>query len=139
MGRLQLALNVNDIEEAKEFYTKLFGASPAKERPGYANYALDDPSLKLVLIETPGAGGTLNHVGVEVFSTDEVVTNHERVASTGLEVAKEETEVDCCYAVQNKFWLNDPDGMEWEYYTVLADGKRGAETVTSEGAAQACC
>ncbi len=126
MGRLQLALNVNDIGEATAFYTKLFGQGPAKERPGYANFALDDPSLKLVLIEQPGSGGSLNHLGVEVFSTDEVVTNHERVSSTGLEVASEETEVDCCYAVQNKFWLNDPDGMEWEYYTVLADGKQPA-------------
>lgn len=132
MGRLQLALNVNDIDEATAFYSKLFGAQPAKERPGYANFALEDPSLKLVLIEKPGSGGSLNHLGVEVFSTDEVTTNHERVAANGLEVASEETEVDCCYAVQNKFWLNDPDGMAWEYYTVLADGNQLEAT-------QACC
>lgn len=139
MGRLQLALNVNDIDKATAFYSKLFGATPSKERPGYANFALDDPSLKLVLIETPGAGGTLNHVGVEVFSTDEVSSNLDRVSSSGLDVASEETEVDCCYAVQNKFWLNDPDGMEWEYYTVLADGKRGAEAPADQEPAQACC
>ncbi len=135
MGRLQLALNVDDIEEATAFYAKLFGTQPSKRRPGYANFALDDPSLKLVLIEKAGSGGTLNHLGVEVPSTDDVTAHHARVTSSGLSVVAEETEVDCCYAVQNKFWLTDPDGAEWEYYTVLGDGEQPA-TATSDAA---CC
>jgi catechol 2,3-dioxygenase-like lactoylglutathione lyase family enzyme len=120
MSRVQLALNVADIDESVAFYSKLFGAEPAKRRPGYANFALSDPPLKLVLIEGPGGGGTLNHLGVEVGSAEEVRAAGARLAEAGL-ATTEEDGVTCCYAVQDKVWVDDPDGAPWEIYTVLAD------------------
>jgi catechol 2,3-dioxygenase-like lactoylglutathione lyase family enzyme len=120
MSRVQLALNVRDVDEAVAFYTKLFGVEPAKRREGYANFAVDEPPLKLVLIENPGAAGTMNHLGVEVFSTDEVAAAQRRLAADGLATATEEN-VSCCYAVQDKVWVDDPDGAPWEIYTVLGD------------------
>jgi catechol 2,3-dioxygenase-like lactoylglutathione lyase family enzyme len=120
MSRVQLALNVTDLDRAVEFYTKLFGTEPAKRRPGYANFAVSDPPLKLVLLEGPTAGGTLNHLGVEVASADEVRVAGARLAATGLATAAEDG-VTCCYAVQDKVWVDDPDGAPWEIYTVLAD------------------
>ena len=120
MSRVQLALNVSDIEEAVAFYSKLFATGPAKRKPGYANFAVESPPLKLVLIENPGAEGRLNHLGVEVFSTDEVATTQARLAGDGLPTATEDN-VTCCYAVQDKVWVDDPDGAPWEIYTVLAD------------------
>lgn len=119
MRRVQLALNVSDLDRAVEFYGKLFQAEPAKRRPGYANFALNDPPLKLVLIE--GAeGGTLNHLGVEVGSTDEVEGATRRLAEEGM-ATREEQGATCCYATQDKVWVEDPDGAPWEVYTVLAD------------------
>jgi catechol 2,3-dioxygenase-like lactoylglutathione lyase family enzyme len=120
MPRVQLALNVSDLDEAVAFYSKLFQAQPAKRRPGYANFAIDLPPLKLVLIENPEAGGSLNHLGVEVFSTDEVAAAQARLSGDGLVTATEES-VNCCYAVQDKVWVDDPDGAPWEIYTVLGD------------------
>jgi len=120
MSRVQLALNVSDIDEAVAFYSKLFATEPAKRRPGYANFAIADPPLKLVLIEHQGAEGRLNHLGVEVFSTDDVMAAQARLAADGLATATEE-QVSCCYAVQDKVWVDDPDGAPWEIYTVLAD------------------
>jgi catechol 2,3-dioxygenase-like lactoylglutathione lyase family enzyme len=120
MSRVQLAINVGDLDRAVDFYGKLFGVEPAKRRPGYANFAVADPPLKLVLIEGEGRGGSLNHLGVEVFSTDEVVSETSRLAGEGLATRTEE-QVSCCYAVQNKVWVTDPDGAPWEVYTVLAD------------------
>jgi catechol 2,3-dioxygenase-like lactoylglutathione lyase family enzyme len=120
MSRVQLALNVSDIDAAVAFYSKLFATEPAKRRPGYANFAIDEPALKLVLIENPDAAGTLNHLGVEVASTDEVTAASARLAADGLATATEES-VACCYAVQDKVWVNDPDAAPWEIYTVLAD------------------
>ena len=120
MSRVQLALNVSDVDEAVAFYTRLFQVEPAKRRPGYANFAVDEPPLKLVLIESAAAAGTLNHLGVEVFSTDEVAATQQRLAGEGLATATEEG-VSCCYAVQDKVWVDDPDGAPWEVYTVLAD------------------
>jgi len=125
VSRVQLALNVADIDVAVEFYSKLFGAEPAKRRPGYANFAIAEPPLKLVLIENPagrGAGveGALNHLGVEVETPEEVRAATLRLAGEGLEGDIEEA-VTCCYAVQDKVWVNDPDGAPWEVYTVLAD------------------
>lgn len=120
MSRVQLAINVSDLDRAVEFYGKLFGAEPAKRRPGYANFAVADPPLKLVLIQGEGQGGSLNHLGVEVFSTDEVASETKRLAGEGLDTRTEE-QVSCCYAVQNKVWVTDPDGSPWEVYTVLAD------------------
>ena len=124
MSRVQLALNVDDVDAAVTFYSRLFQAEPAKRRPGYANFALDDPALKLVLIERPGAGGTLNHLGVEVASAHEVVAATRRLAASGLPTEVEEGTT-CCYALQDKVWVSGPDGDRWEVYTVLADA--GAE------------
>jgi catechol 2,3-dioxygenase-like lactoylglutathione lyase family enzyme len=122
MSRVQLALNVSNIDEAVDFYSKLFATEPAKRRDGYANFAVADPPLKLVLIESPQAAGSLNHLGVEVFSTDEVTAAQARLAGDGLATAGEEN-VTCCYAVQDKVWVDDPDGAPWEIYTVLGDSE----------------
>jgi catechol 2,3-dioxygenase-like lactoylglutathione lyase family enzyme len=120
VSRVQLALNVSNIEEAVDFYSKLFQVEPAKRRDGYANFAVDSPPLKLVLIENPTAAGSLNHLGVEVFSTSEVAAAQARLAGEGMATASEEN-VTCCYALQHKVWADDPDGAPWEIYTVLAD------------------
>jgi catechol 2,3-dioxygenase-like lactoylglutathione lyase family enzyme len=125
VGRVQLALNVEDVDEAVAFYTKLFATPPAKVRPGYANFAVADPPLKLVLIENPGQGGTLNHLGVEVASTAEVTAIGDRLAEQGLPTATEE-QVSCCYAVQDKVWVDEPNGAPWEIYTVLDDAEAPA-------------
>ena len=120
MSRVQLALNVSDIEEAVDFYSRLFQTEPAKRRPGYANFAVESPPLKLVLIENPGASGRLNHLGVEVFSTDDVGAAQARLTGEGLATTTED-QVTCCYAVQDQVWVDDPDGAPWEIYTVLGD------------------
>ncbi len=125
MSRVQLALNVSDIDAAVDFYTKLFGAEPAKRRPGYANFAIAEPPLKLVLVEN-GAGrgtgviGALSHLGVEVESPEEVQAATRRLSGEGLEPDVQESTT-CCYALQDKAWVSDPDGAPWEVYTVLAD------------------
>ena len=121
MSRVQLALNVNDIDEAVRFYTALFGTEPAKRKPGYANFAIAEPPLKLVLLENPGQGGTLNHLGVEVADADTVDAEQDRLAQAGL-AAVDERDTTCCYARQDKFWVTGaPGGERWEIYTVLAD------------------
>ncbi len=120
MSRVQLALNVEDLDASVAFYSKLFGTEPAKLRPGYANFAIDEPPLKLVLVEGVGAPGTLNHLGVEVPSTDEVAAARRGLTDAGLATATED-EVSCCFAVQDKVWVDAPDGEPWEIYTVLAD------------------
>jgi len=120
MSRVQLALNVDDLESAVEFYTKLFGTEPAKRRPGYANFAIADPPLKLVLLENPGHGGTLNHLGVEVTSSDEVEAHQARLVGEGL-LADDEKDTTCCYARQDKFWVTGPGAERWEHYVVLGD------------------
>jgi catechol 2,3-dioxygenase-like lactoylglutathione lyase family enzyme len=120
MSRVQLALNVSDLDAAIGFYSRLFASEPAKVRPGYANFAIAEPPLKLVLIEGTGAPGTLNHLGVEVESTDEVAAAQRRLTAEGLATATED-EVACCYAVQDKVWVDGPDSEPWEIYTVLAD------------------
>ncbi len=161
MGRVQLALNVSDVDEAVAFYSRLFGAEPAKRRPGYANFAIAEPPLKLVLLESPtaesrgsGVTGALNHLGVEVEDTDAVTAAAKRLVDAGLATATEENST-CCYATQDKVWVSDPDGAPWEVYTVLADapatvttpGRVGdsaccgstASTSTDQPAAAACC
>jgi catechol 2,3-dioxygenase-like lactoylglutathione lyase family enzyme len=121
MSRVQLALNVNDIDEAISFYAKLFGTEPAKRRPGYANFAIADPPLKLVLLENTGQGGSLNHLGVEVPDAGTVDAEHARLAGAGL-AAIDERDTTCCYARQDKFWVQGaPNGERWEIYTVLED------------------
>jgi catechol 2,3-dioxygenase-like lactoylglutathione lyase family enzyme len=137
MSRIQLALNVSDVDAAVAFYEKLFGTPPAKRRPGYANFAIAEPPLKLVLIENPGHGATLNHLGVEVFSTEEVSAAQERLAGAGL-APKGEMGTTCCHAVQDKVWVHDPDGAPWEVYTVLADAPVGPHAVPAADGA-ACC
>lgn len=137
MARIQLALNVADLEAAVDFYSKLFGTEPAKRRPGYANFAVTEPPLKLVLIESAaargdGVTGALNHLGVEVATTDEVRLATTRLAGEGLATV-EQAATTCCYAVQDKVWVSDPDGAPWEVYTVLAD----AEDMQCESGA--CC
>ena len=139
MSRVQLALNVDDIDEAITFYSKLFATEPAKVRPGYANFAVADPPLKLVLIENPGHGGSLNHLGVEVETTDEVNATTTRLTDEGLATATEE-QVTCCYAVQDKVWVDDPNGAPWEIYTVLGDADTpalGPGAVDPDGSV--CC
>ncbi len=120
VSRVQLALNVADIDAAVAFYSKLFATEPAKRRPGYANFAIAEPPLKLVLIEGVEGAGTLNHLGVEVETTDEVSAAAARLTTEGLSTATED-QVSCCFAVQDKVWVDAPDGEPWEIYTVLSD------------------
>jgi catechol 2,3-dioxygenase-like lactoylglutathione lyase family enzyme len=132
MSRLQLALNVSNLDEAVEFYSTFFRTPPAKRRPGYANFAIAEPPLKLVLFEG-GDPGTINHLGVEVFSTDEVSAATTYLAGAGLATEVEDATT-CCYAVQDKVWVDGPDGSRWEVYTVLDDAS-DATTINDES----CC
>ncbi|GAC1406000.1 MAG: ArsI/CadI family heavy metal resistance metalloenzyme [Mycobacterium sp.] len=120
MSRMQLALNVDDLEEAVAFYSKLFSTAPAKVKEGYANCAVDEPPLKLVLLENPGKGGTINHLGVEVESSEQVHGEIARLSGEGL-FTDEEIGTTCCFATQDKVWVTGPAGEKWEIYTVLAD------------------
>lgn len=123
MSLFQLSLNVSDVEVAVEFYTKLFGVGPAKQRPGYANFVVADPPLKFIVIENEGTPGTINHLGFEVADTDAVVAATHRLAELGLPFRVDETHT-CCYATQDKVWTSDPDSVPWETYTVLADTEK---------------
>jgi len=140
MSRVQLALNVSDLDDAIAFYSKLFGSQPAKVRPGYANFSIEQPPLKLVLIEdATREPGTLNHLGVEVETREEVGEAVARLATQGLPIAVED-EVACCYALQDKVWVDGPGGEPWEIYTVLADVEMpGGELRRADDAAPACC
>src|SRR4051812_14962566 len=121
MSRIQLALNVDDLDASIAFYSRLFDTEPVKVRPGYANFAVTEPPLKLVLIESPGHGGSLNHLGVEVADTGAVDAAQTRMGGAGL-ASVDERDTTCCYARQDKFWVEGtPDGERWEVYTVLAD------------------
>ena len=122
MSRVQLALNVDDLEEAVTFYSKLFNAEPAKLKEGYANFAIADPPLKLVLLENPGKGGTINHLGVEVESSETVHREIARLADEGM-FTEEEIGTTCCFATQDKVWVTGPGGEKWEVYAVLADSE----------------
>src|SRR6202012_4838160 len=122
MSRAQLALNVDDLDEAITFYSALFDTTPAKVKPGYANFAVAETPLKLVLIENPGHGGTLNHLGVEVESSDAVHTEIARLTGEGL-LTDEELGTTCCFATQDKVWVTGPAGEKWEVYTVLSDSE----------------
>lgn len=137
MSRVQLALNVDDLGSAITFYSKLFQTEPAKVKPGYANFAVTDPPLKLVLLQNPGQGGTLNHLGVEVDSSDAVHAEIARLASAGM-FTEEELDTTCCFATQDKVWVTGPDGERWEVYTVLADSDTFGAAST-EQAAPSCC
>jgi catechol 2,3-dioxygenase-like lactoylglutathione lyase family enzyme len=137
VSRVQLALNVEDLEASVDFYTKLFGTPPAKRREGYANFAIAEPALKLVLVEGAGEPGSLNHLGVEVETTDDVQAAKARLTDEGLETRSEE-QTECCYATQDKVWVSDPDGAPWEVYTVLADAPQSVTTPGHVGDS-ACC
>ncbi|MCU1592355.1 MAG: glyoxalase [Frankiales bacterium] len=151
-GRVQLALNVENLDEAIAFYSRLFRTAPAKVRAGYANFAVAEPPLKLVLIENPGSGGTLNHLGVEVPSSERVHGEIARLTAEGL-FTQEEIGTTCCFATQDKVWVQAPGGERWEVYTVLADSdtfgsspKTGAAAdvgiccgTASDDSASACC
>lgn len=138
MSRIQLALNVDDIDAAVDFYSTLFDTPPAKRRPGYANFAVDNPPVKLVLFENPGATGTLNHVGVERTSVDEVQAEALRLEAAGLAIDVE-GDVTCCYALQDKHWVTGPDGQRWENYVVLADAHPELEGRTEVELTQLDC
>jgi len=148
MSRVQLALNVSDLDAAIDFYSRLFGTAPAKRHSDYANFAIADPPLKLVLIEkgderAAGITGALNHLGVEVQTPEEVAVASARLSSDGLQTSGE-TGTTCCYAVQVKVWVDDPDGAPWEVYTVLADaavesGIRGDGTCCAVDDTAPCC
>lgn len=142
--RLQLALNVDDLDQAVDFYSKLFATEPAKRKPGYANFAIENPPLKLVLFEEKGASERLNHLGVEVFEAGEVSAATDRLKEAGL-AALVEDETTCCYAKQDKVWAVEPQGLRWEWYRVLEDsesaGEDAAAELTSEAAprVEGCC
>jgi catechol 2,3-dioxygenase-like lactoylglutathione lyase family enzyme len=138
MSRVQLALNVADLEASVAFYTKLFGTEPAKRRPGYANFAVTEPPLKLVLIEgTPGQETRLDHLGVEVESTDQVTAATGRLKDAGL-ATFEENDTSCCYALQDKVWVTGPGQEPWEVYVVKADADRLGKAANPDGG-DACC
>jgi predicted enzyme related to lactoylglutathione lyase len=137
MSRVQLALNVSDLDEAIAFYSKLFATEPAKVKPGYANFAVADPPLKLVLFENAGVDSRLNHLGIEVASSDDVTAAQARLTSKGVDAVEENGT--CCFAKQDKVWVDGPDGA-WEIYTVLEDSDEfGASSAHVEGEDALCC
>ena len=127
MSRLQLAINVTDLDKAIEFYSRLFDTVPAKVKPGYANFAVADPPLKLVLFEGPD-GATLNHLGVEVETAEEVVSAERRLSSAGLETTGVD-ETLCCFAEKAETWIVDPDGARWEWYVKSGDSEQIHNTI----------
>lgn len=129
--RVQLALNVENLDEAVDFYSKLFGAEVNKREPGYANFSIDEPPLKLVLFENPGADERLNHMGVEVFSDEDVHAATDRLKAAGM-ADKVEDEETCCYAQQNKVWSVDPQGLRWEWYRIIRDTEQFGEAPQPE-------
>ncbi|GAB3148478.1 ArsI/CadI family heavy metal resistance metalloenzyme [Micromonospora sonneratiae] len=134
MSRVQLALRVSDLEGSIAFYSKLFDTEPAKRRPGYANFAIENPPLKLVLLEgEPSQPTVMDHLGVEVFSTDEVDAATRRLTDSGL-ITLEENDTECCYALQDKVWVHGPGNEPWEVYTVKADSQQLQKPTES-----ACC
>ena len=132
MSRLQLALDVTDLDEAVAFYSRLFGTEPAKRKPGYANFAIADPPLKLVLFEA-AEGGRLNHLGVEVEAAVEVTEAEERLRGEGLATTGVD-DTTCCYATKTETWVTDPDGARWEVYVKTGDAEE-----LSPGEVDGCC
>ncbi len=130
--RLQLALNVADIDEAVDFYSRMFATEPARRRPGYANFAIDEPPLKLVLFETADSaddccgagavGGTINHLGVETETVEQVMQAERRLSAEGLETTGVD-DTQCCYAEKSETWVTDPDGSRWEWYVRTGDSE----------------
>jgi catechol 2,3-dioxygenase-like lactoylglutathione lyase family enzyme len=133
--RLQLALNVRNIDQAVAYYSDLFGVNPHKRRPGYANFAIDSPPLKLVLFENPDADERLNHLGVEVQKEAELDAVRERLDTTGL-IQEEQRDSTCCHATQNKIWSHEPDGLRFEWYRIIDDEP---ELRVPEAEPTSCC
>lgn len=133
--RLQLAINVSDLDEAVDFYQRLFATEPAKIRPGYANFAIANPPLKLVLFEDKTAPGTLNHLGVETETAAEVVEAEQRLTGDGLETTGVDDTV-CCYAEKTETWVTAPDALRWEYYVKTGDAEQLVNSVVGE---RPCC
>jgi len=139
MSRLQLALDVSDLDEAIDFYSRLFATAPAKVRPGYANFAIADPPLKLVLFEHADGGGTINHLGVETETADEVVAAEARLADADLETTGVENTL-CCYAEKTETWVDAPDGIRWEWYVKTGDAEQLDNVVVGmHDDAGSCC
>ena len=137
MSRVQLALNVTDVDAAVDFYSKLFATPVAKRKPGYANFEIAEPPLKLVLIEA-SEGGTLNHLGVETEQADEVTAAEARLSASGLETTGIDDTV-CCYAEKVETWVTDPDGAKWEWYVKTADAEQFSNEIVSHSAGASCC
>ena len=135
--RLQLALNVSDLDKAVDFYTRMFGVEPAKIRPGYANFAVADPPLKLVLFEGQGEPGSINHLGVEAESADEVVAAEARLTEADLETTGVD-DTQCCYAQKTETWLTGPDDARWEWYVKTGDSEQLANIVVDSGGGTCC-
>jgi catechol 2,3-dioxygenase-like lactoylglutathione lyase family enzyme len=135
--RLQLALNVSDLDQAIDFYTRMFGVEPAKVRPGYANFAVADPPLKLVLFEGQGEPGSINHLGVETETADEVVAAEARLTGADLETSGV-ADTRCCYAQKTETWLTAPDDARWEWYVKTGDSEQMTNIVVSSGGATCC-
>jgi catechol 2,3-dioxygenase-like lactoylglutathione lyase family enzyme len=137
VSRVQLALNVSNIDEAVDFYSKLFNTEVNKRKPGYANFAIAEPPLKLVLIEGEG-GGTLNHLGVEVDTAEEVEAAEGRLSADGVETTGVDDTM-CCYALKTETWVADPDGAPWEFYIKTGDAEQMTNTVLADGESSQCC
>ncbi len=139
--RLQLALNVGDLDGAVDFYTRMFGVGPAKVRHGYANFAVEQPPLKLVLFEGAGESGSINHLGVETDTAAEVVAAEARLGDAGLATTGVDDTV-CCYAEKTETWVSGPDGTRWEWYVKHGDVEQLVTTVASRSdgsAGNSCC
>jgi catechol 2,3-dioxygenase-like lactoylglutathione lyase family enzyme len=136
--RLQLALNVSDLDEAIDFYTRMFGVEPAKTKPGYANFIVADPPLKLVLFEGQGEGGSINHLGVETETAEEVVAAEARLRNADLATTGVD-DTQCCYAAKTETWVTGPDGARWEWYVKTGDSDQFANLVVSSTGGGSCC
>ncbi len=141
--RLQLALNVRDLDRAIDFYSRMFGAAPARTRPGYANFAIDDPPLKLVLFEAPDGADDdqfhhLNHLGVETHTADEVVAAEARLRDSGLDTTGVDDTL-CCYAAKTETWVASPDGARWEWYVRTGDSEVLQNVPATDGSDTTCC
>jgi len=136
--RVQLALNVKDLDAAVAFYSRLFGVPVNKRKPGYANFAIDSPPLKLVLFEAPDAEQRLDHLGVEVFRAEDVTAATERLRAADLADLVED-ETTCCYAKSDKVWATEPDGLRWEFYRVLDDAESFGEPPRAATGPEPCC
>ncbi|MEE2957851.1 MAG: ArsI/CadI family heavy metal resistance metalloenzyme [Actinomycetota bacterium] len=137
MGRLQLAIDVGDLDEAIDFYSKLFSTPPAKVKEGYANFAISDPPLKLVLFENTEGGGTINHLGVEAETTEEVAAAGARLVDSDLDTTGMEDTM-CCYAEKTETWVNGPDGVRWEFYVKHGDSEQFENLVVAESTPDCC-